>query len=95
MDVEFAQDFSTAAASKVDNCIFNGMNTTLASLTVTFRPTTDTASATNPAYVGEGLVFEYTPATGSVGDFATASVSIRGVAASSAGSSTWLKRATA
>jgi hypothetical protein len=90
MDVEFAQDFTD---DTLDEVIFGAMNSTLSSLTFSFRPTTGTTSASNPTYRGEGWIFEYTPMTGSVGDLATCSVSIRGVAASSAASAAWLKRA--
>ena len=77
MDVEFAQDF---AAAKVNATVFKKMNSTAPQVTVSFRPTTAVASATNPEYRGEGIVFEYTPASGSVGALATASVSIRAAA---------------
>jgi hypothetical protein len=77
MDVEMAQDF---AASKTNAIIFKKMNSTAPQVTVSFRPTTAAASATNPEYRGEGIVFEYTPMSGNVGDLAVASVSIKAAA---------------
>lgn len=90
MDVEFAQDF---ADNTLDEVVFNAMNSTLTSLTFSFRPTTAVVGATNPTYRGEGWIFAYTPMTGGVGDLGAASISIRGVAASSAANASWLKRA--
>ncbi len=92
MDLEFAQD---CANDLLDEIIFNAVNTTKTSLYVIFRPTTAAVGATNPKYNGRGMIFEYTPLTGGVGDLATASVSIRAVALSSAASGAWLKRVTA
>lgn len=94
MDVELAQDF---ANDTLDEVIFLAMNSTLTSLTFSFRPNNAVVGAGNPTYRGEGWIFEYTPLTGGVGDLGTASISIRCVAASSAvtASSKWLKRATA
>lgn len=77
MDVEFAQDFGS---SKVNAVIFRKMNSTAPQVTVSFRPTTGGKTANNPEYQGEGIVFEYTPASGSVGDLAVASISIRAAA---------------
>jgi hypothetical protein len=92
MDLEFAQD---CANDLLDEILFNSINTNKTSLGIRFRPTTAAVGATNPQYTGKGMIFEYTPLTGSVGDLSTASVSIRAVAASSAASTAWLKRATA
>ncbi len=77
MDVEFAQDFASA---KVNATIFRKMNSTAPQATVSFRPTDSAASVTNPEYRGEGIVFSYTPAGGSVGDLGIASISIRAAA---------------
>ncbi len=77
MDVEFAQDFASA---KVNATIFRKMNSTAPQATVAFRPVNANKSATNPEYQGEGIVFSYTPASGSVGDLAVASISIRAAA---------------
>ena len=77
MDVEFAQDF---AAGSVNATIFRKMNSTAPQVTVSFRPTTSAASTANPEYKGEGIIFEYTPSGGSVGDLAIASINIRAAA---------------
>ncbi len=92
MDLEFAQD---CADGLLDEMLFDAVNTTKTSLGVRFRPTTSAVGATNPAYYGKGFIFEYTPITGGVGDLATASVSIRAAAPSSAASVSWLKRVVA
>lgn len=77
MDVEFAQDF---AASNVNSTLFRKMNSTAPQVTVSFRPTTAAASTDNAEYTGEGIVFSYSPVSGSVGDLASASISIRAAA---------------
>ena len=91
LDLEFAQDFGDGL---LDSMLYNMMTTTKASLTVTIRPTTASVGTGNPNYRGEGLIFEYTPATGGVGDLATASVSIRCAANASTAIGTWLYRNT-
>ena len=77
MDVEFAQDYASA---KVNATIFNKMNSTAPQATVAFRPTTGGTTGTNPQYQGEGIVFDYTPVGGTVGDLAVGSISIRAAA---------------
>lgn len=72
VEVEFNQDY---AASLVDVTLFPLLGTTF---TVKIRPTTGAISTTNPEYQGTGLLTEYTPIDGSVGDLATAKVSIMG-----------------
>jgi len=91
LDLEFAQDFGSGL---LDAMLYPMMTTTKASLTVTVRPTTSNVGTGNPNYRGEGLIFEYTPASGSVGDLATASASIRCAANASTVVSTWLYRNT-
>jgi len=88
-DAELAQDH---ADDTVDERLWDMVNTTKLSLRVKFKPTTASASATNPYYRGQGLIFEYTPASGSVGDLGTASFSVRAAALTSAVSGSWLKR---
>lgn len=92
MDLELAQDH---ADNLVDELLWGMMNTTKSSLMFNFRPTTAAVGPTNPTYSGEGLPFEYVPATGSPGDLGVASISFRAVAGTSAGDTKWLKRATA
>ena len=92
LDLEFAQDF---ADNLLDEILYDAMTTNKASLTITIRPTTAVVSAANPNYIGEGLIFEYTPASGGVGDLATASVSIRCAGNTTAAGSSWLRRTTA
>ncbi len=91
LDLEFAQDH---ADNVLDELMYNAMTTTKASLTVIVRPTTAVVGINNMNYVGEGLVFEYTPASGGVGDLATASVSIRCAGATSSGATSWLRHTT-
>jgi hypothetical protein len=91
LDLEFAQDFGTGL---LDSLLYGMMTTTKASLTVIVRPDTGSVGTGNTNYIGEGLIFEYTPASGGVGDLATASASIRCAGGSSTASS-WLRRTTA
>jgi len=88
MDLEFAQDYGSSA---VDRVMFGALGSTAATATVWFSPTTNAISASNPRYKGEGRVFEYTPASGSPGDFGTATASIR-CAACSSEPTAWLYR---
>lgn len=72
LEVEFNQDF---AASMVDATLWPLLGTTFS---VKVRPTTAVIGPTNPEYQGTGLLTEYTPLDGSVGDAAVATVSIEG-----------------
>jgi hypothetical protein len=69
MDAEFNGDF---AASAVDATLFPLLGTSVA---VSIKPTSDTTTATNPAYTGNVLITQYSPVDGAVGDIATTSVS--------------------
>ena len=89
IDLEFAQDFGSGL---LDSMLYTMMTTTKASLTVTLRPTTSVVGTGNPNYIGEGLIFEYAPASGGVGDLATASVSIRCAGNTTSAGASWLKR---
>lgn len=89
-DVEIAQDYTD---NTMDERLWDMVNTTKTSLLAHFKPTTASASATNPLYRGEALIFEYTPASGSPGDLGVASFSIRAAAATSVASNSWLTRA--
>lgn len=66
--LNFMQDF---AAGSVDATL----NPLLGSIaTVVIKPTSGTATATNPSYTAECLVTQYSPFSSSVGDIATLSV---------------------
>jgi hypothetical protein len=66
--LEFNQTFAT---SLVEQTIYPLIGTTT---TVLVRPTSSTASTTNPSYSATCLVSEWTPLAGNVGELATASV---------------------
>jgi hypothetical protein len=66
--LNFFQDF---AASAVDATIFPLLGS---NATVVVKPTSGTASATNPSFTAVCLVTQYTPFSTSVGDIATTSV---------------------
>ena len=66
--LEFHQDFGAAA---VDATLFPLLNTLA---TVVIKPTSGSASATNPSYTAVCLVNQYQPFASSVGDLATLSV---------------------
>lgn len=70
MDVTFLQDF---AASEVDATLFPLVGTTV---TVAVRATSSAIGATNPSYTGTGLIQSYSPFGNSVGDQASASLSV-------------------
>lgn len=75
LEVEFNQDF---AASAPDVSLFSLVGSTA---TVIVRPTSSAVSATNPNYTGTGIIETYTPLGNSVGDLATASVTIQSAGA--------------
>ena len=75
LEVEFFQDY---AASQTDATLFSLVGTTFA---VEVRPTTSSASATNPKFTGTGILESYQPLGGTVGENAMAPVTIRGVGA--------------
>jgi hypothetical protein len=66
--LDFHQDF---AAASVDATLFPLLGSFA---TVVAKPTSGTATATNPSYTGVFLVTEYQPYASSVGDLATLSV---------------------
>lgn len=69
LDVTFNQDF---AAAQTDALIWPLLGTVVA---LEIRATSAARSATNPAYVGNVFIKEYTPIDGAVGDLANLSVS--------------------
>jgi len=70
IDVEFNADFDTTA---VDDTLWAVLGTSAA---FEIRPTTSAVGVTNPKWSGVGLITNYTPVTGTVGDLATHTVSI-------------------
>ena len=70
LDLEVANDF---AASQVDSIIFPLVGTQVA---VVFRPTSAAVGASNPQYSGTGMLSTYNPVGQSVGDLATAPITI-------------------
>jgi hypothetical protein len=71
MSVEFNQDF---AASEVDVTVFSLVGT---AFTVILRPDAGSVSTTNPNFTGSGILEEYTPIGGNVGDVAVAPITIQ------------------
>ena len=70
MEVTFHQDF---AVGGVDATMFSLVNTTT---TVSVKPTSAATSATNPDYNGTGYIQNYQPFSNSVGELASATISI-------------------
>jgi len=66
--LEFHQDF---AASSIESTIYPMLGKISA---IELTPTDDAASATNPEYQFNGVVSEWTPLNGAVGELSTASV---------------------
>lgn len=69
LTLNFMQDFGAASVDATLNPLLG----TIA--TVVIKPTSGTATATNPSYTAECLVNQYSPFASSVGDIATLSVS--------------------
>ncbi len=72
MSVEFHQDY---AASNVDATIFSLVGVTTA--IIVRADNTAGVSATNPNYTGTGIVENYQPVAGAVGDLAAVPISIK------------------
>ena len=70
LDVTFAQDYALAS---VDATLFPLVGTTF---TVEVRPTGAARSATNPSYLGTGILGTYTPMSQAVGALNEATVKI-------------------
>lgn len=70
LDLEVANDF---AASQIDSLMFPLVGTQVA---VVFRPTSAPVGAGNPEYSGTGMLSTYNPVGQSVGDLATAPITI-------------------
>jgi hypothetical protein len=66
--LNFMQDFGAASVDATLNPLLGSI------ATVTIKPTSGTATATNPIYSAECLVTQYSPFASSVGDIATLSV---------------------
>lgn len=75
MELEARND---EAASALNATLFSEVGNTA---TVIVRPKSDAVSATNPNYTGTGLLVSFPPLTGSHGEAAGASVSIRSAGA--------------
>lgn len=73
MDITFAQDFAAAA---VDATLFPLVGA--AAFAVEARPVNSARSATNPAYVGNGILPNYKPIGQKVGALAEATVKLVG-----------------
>lgn len=70
-DIEFKQDF---AVGEVDATLFSLVGSTF---TITVKPTSAAVAATNPSYSGTGILESYNPIGNSVGDLATAPVTVQ------------------
>ena len=81
LQIEFFQDYGT---SLVDQTLFSLVGSTFA---VEVRPTSSSASATNPKFTGTGILESYQPVGGTVGENLMAPVSISGVGALTRGTS--------
>jgi hypothetical protein len=66
--LNFMQDFGAGSVDATLNPLLGSI------ATVVIKPTSGTATATNPAYACEALVTQYSPFASSVGDIATLSV---------------------
>lgn len=71
IDVEFKQDF---AAAEVDATLFSLVGSTFP---ITVKPTSAAVSSTNPSYSGTGILESYNPIGNSVGDLATAPITVQ------------------
>lgn len=72
MDVEFVQDFASGA---LDSILWALHGTTTA---VNYRPNSAVVGTSNPQYSGAAVLSYNTPATGTVGDLMTTTVTLTG-----------------
>ena len=70
MEVTFLQDY---AAAKVDATL-SGLVSSSTGVTIVAKPDSGAVSATNPSYTMSGLLFDYTPIDGAVGELQTPEV---------------------
>lgn len=70
--INFHQSF---VDNELDEILY-GLYNAGAAFTCEFRPTSSSVSAANPKYSGSGILSEYTPMTGSVGDLLVIPVTI-------------------
>lgn len=68
LTLAFNQDFGAASIDATISPLLGSL------ATVVIKPTSGTASATNPSYTGTFLVTQYTPFSASVGDLSTLNV---------------------
>lgn len=83
IDVEFNQDYAASGAGSVDATLSAAKGTVVP---IEYRPSTDAAAPTNPKWTGNGLIEDYEPIAGNVGD--------QGIATCRIGSAGTLTRAT-
>lgn len=72
IEVECNQSHTAAELDSIITPLVGG-----ASFDVVIKPNGATTSANNPKWTGRGRIFDYTPISGSVGDGATTSFTIR------------------
>lgn len=70
--VELHQDY---AAGETDATLFGIVGTSVA---IEIRPTSAAVGATNPKFTGNGIVQDYPPVAGSVGELAMAAITVLG-----------------
>lgn len=85
--ITLAQDFD---ASQLDSILFTLANgsSTQARFSVDFRPTSAAVSTQNPRYTSYAMISDYGIMSGSVGDFAQATISLVAAKSSTGGATT-------
>lgn len=73
IDVDFFQDFGAASVDATLFPIFQAGNP----VAVVVKPDTAAVSATNPSYTMQGILLNYSPLAGSVGEASTMSVTFQ------------------
>ena len=72
VSIEFNQDFGSTL---YDKTLYNLLGSTVNRILI--RPNTSAADATNPRYLGNVILGEYSPITGGVGDLSVNSVTFQ------------------
>lgn len=73
IDVDFYQDFAAASV----NATLWPISQASTTVPVVVKPTSAAASSTNPSYTMQGLLMNYSPLDGSVGDASATSVTFQ------------------
>lgn len=86
-NITFAQDFDASNMDAICYTLFNASSTQNRFL-LEFRPTSAAVTSSNPRYTGYGMIADYSPMDGNVGDFGQATLTLVPAKSSTGGATT-------